>query len=318
MDPFANMKAPEKTKVIKIIKVVGTLIVIGILLLNTIFVLNSGEEAVITRFGAYQSTEATPGLKLKIPFIDDAQIVNVEQIRRMEFGYRSEGNAVGDFNAESIMLTGDENLVIADWAIQFRVKNSYNFLFKVDDVLGTFRVIAESSYRRVVAAHPLDDILTNQKDIIQSEIMTDLQSICDKYDIGVQITAVQLQDALPPDEVKEAFIDVSSAKEEKTAKINEAMKYENEKLPVARGDAAKLTNEAEGYKQQRINQAMGTVARFNAIQAEYANNPSIMSVKLYLEMITDVMPRISGVYFTGADGDILKFLPLNNNFGGAK
>ncbi len=308
-----SFKAPDKKAVSKIVKVVVIVLAVLIILFNGIYILNSGEEAVITRFGAYANTVTNPGLQIKVPFIDVANVVNVESIRRMEFGFRSDAyEETALVNAEAIMLTGDENLVIADWSILYRVKNSYDFLYKVDDVEGTLRIIAESSYRRVVAAHPLDDILTNQKDIIQNEIMADLQQICDKYEIGVVITAVQLQDAMPPDPVKEAFLDVSSAKEEKAAKINEASKYANEKIPVARGDAAKMLNEAEGYKQRRINEAEGAVARYKAIELEYQKQPEIMRTRLYLEMINEVLPKVQNVYIVNSDGDMVKFLPIGN------
>ncbi|GHV05538.1 HflK protein [Clostridia bacterium] len=295
------------------------IVVLAILAVNSIYLLNSGHQAVITRFGAYQTTVETTGLQFKIPFIDRADIIDTESILRLEFGYRTASDGgTSDVTNEASMLTGDENLVLADWAILYRVVNAYNYLFKVNEPEKTLRVIAESSYRRVVASHPLDDILTDQKDAIQAEIMIDLQRICDVYELGVRITAVQLQDAMPPDEVKDAFLDVSSAKEEKSAKINEASKYANEQLPLARGQAAQLVNQAEAYKQQRINEAQGSVARYAAIEAEYARNPGIMRTRLYLEMIQEVLPKVKQVYFVDANGDTLKVLPLNGNLlGGA-
>ncbi|GHV31792.1 HflK protein [Clostridia bacterium] len=281
---------------------------------NSIYVLNSGHQAVITRFGAFLNTIETTGLQFKIPFIDHVDIVDTESIRRLEFGYRTlENGSVNDVAAEASMLTGDENLVLADWAILYRVTDSYNYLFMVNAPEATLRVIAESSYRRVVASHPLDDILTDQKDSIQAEIMTDLQKIADEYELGVRITAVQLQDAMPPDEVKDSFLDVSSAKEERSAKINEASKYSNEQLPLARGQAAQLVNQAEAYKQQRINEAEGSVARYAAIQAEFTKSPDITRTRLYLEMIQEVLPKVKQVYFVDANGDTLKVLPLNGN-----
>ena len=285
-----------------------------ILLFNSVYMLNSGEEAVITRFGEYQNTITSTGLQVKLPFIERKYIVNVESIQRLEFGYRSTyDSSYVNVNAESSMLTGDENLVVADWAILYRVKNSYNYLFKVNNPVNALRIIAESSYRRVVASHPLDDILTNQKDAIQDEILADLQQIVDKYELGVLISAVQLQDAMPPDEVKAAFLDVSSAKEQKNAKINEASQYENERLPMARGEAAKLINAAEAYKAQRINEAEGAVARYKAIEAEYAKQPDIMRTRLYLEMLNEVLPKLKRIYFVDENNNTLQFLPLDGS-----
>lgn len=298
---------------VKTIIIAASIVLLAVILLfDSVYMLNSGEEAVITRFGEYQNTITSTGLQIKIPFIERRYIVNVESIQRLEFGYRSAGDgSYASVNAESSMLTGDENLVVADWAILYRVKNSYNYLFKVNDPVSALRIISESSYRRVVASHPLDDILTNQKDAIQSEILTDLQQIADKYELGVMISAVQLQDAMPPEEVKSAFLDVSSAKEQKNAKINEASQYENEQLPMARGEAAKLINAAEAYKAQRINEAEGAVARYASIEAEYSAQPEIMRTRLYLEMLNDVLPRVRKIYFVDDNSNTLQFLPLD-------
>jgi membrane protease subunit HflK len=286
---------------------------------GSLYTLNAGEEAVITRFGSYRATVQDPGLHFKWPFVDRVYAVNVEGIRRQEFGFRSNEPAYLNtspaaseefIEGESLMLTGDENLVNADWAILYKVAHSYNFLFKVQQPEVTLGVIAESAYRRVVASHELDDVLTDRKDEIQREVMADLQAICDKYEMGILITGVQLQDAMPPDPVREAFLDVSSAKEEQQSKINEALKYENERLPIARGEASKQINDAEAYKQRRINEAEGAVSRYKAIEAEYDAYPDIMRTRLYLEMVREVLPRVKNVYFVDESGETVKFLPI--------
>lgn len=298
----------KKTKRLVVAAVVA--IIVLITAFSSVFFLTSSEEAIITRFGRYQRVNASSGMQFKLPFVEHAIKVNTETLRRMEFGYSSTGQEGEQQARESTMLTGDENIVIADWAIQYRVRNSYNYLYKVGDADGTLRVIAESSYRRVVATHSLDDILTDKKDAIQTEIREDLQAVCDKYELGVVVTAVQLQDAMPPDEVKAAFLDVASAREEKNSKINEARKYENERLPAARGKAASDISGAEGYKQQRINEAKGDVARFLAIQKEFEIQPGIMRTRLYLEMISQVLPGLKNVYFVDGNGETVQFLPL--------
>ncbi len=302
-----NFKFPIKYIVIGI----GVLFALVIVFSN-VYILNSNEEALITAFGKYVRTENEPGLKIKVPFIEEKAIVDVENIRRMEFGYKTLSNGQTENVAlESRMLTGDENLIIADWVIQFKITDTYKFIFNVDDPNGTFRTIAEAAYRRIVASHSLDDIITNQKDAIQNEIRELLQQICNKYDFGITITAVQLQDAMPPDEVKPAFLAVTSAIEEKNSKINEAKKYENEKLPVARGNAEQIKNVAEGYKQKRINDATGEVSRYIAIQKEYALNPSVTKTRLYLEMVKSVLPNINEIFIMNDNGDVLKFLPMD-------
>lgn len=272
------------------------------------YVLESGKVAVITTFGRYTKTETESGLKLMVPFVQRRYIVDTSNVRRMEFGYR--GDTRTDVPEESTMLTGDECLVVADWTIQYNISDGYAWLFNVDDPENTLRIISESSYRRVVASHSLDDILTDKKDEIQREVMEDLQEVCNYYDIGVKINAVQLQDAMPPDPVYDAFLDVTSAKEDKNAKINEAQKYANEKLPVARGEAESILREAEAYKQERINEAIGDTARYAAICKEYLNQPDVTKTRLYLEMINDVLPNLKSIYITDDKGDTLQFIPI--------
>jgi len=299
----------------RIILTVAGLIVLLVLVLNSVYSLNSGEEAVITRFGRHIYTEKTAGLKFKIPFVDTAHIVNVAGVRRMDFGSRLVDGIYVDIPEEALMLTGEESrvngLVNADWVIQYRISNSYNYLFKVDDPESTLHSVTQAAYRRVVAAYPLDAILTDRKDDMQREILRDLQEICNKYEMGIEITAVQLQDASPPDEVREAFLDVTRSLEDKIAKTNEAERYRNEELPRAEGRAVAAINEAEGYKERRINEAFGAVARYSAIEAEYHNLPDVMRTRLYLEMIREVMPSIDKIYFLDTTGgNLLEILHL--------
>lgn len=274
------------------------------------YILDSGKVAVITTMGKYTETQTSSGLNFMLPFIQRRHIVDVSNVRRMEFGYREDANGSVDVPEEGTMITMDECLVVADWTIQYNISDGYNWLFNVDDPEGTLRIISESSYRRIVASHSLDDILTDKKDQIQREVMSDLQEVCNDYNMGVKITAVQLQDAMPPEPVYAAFLDVTSAKEDKTAKINEAQKYANEKLPVSRGEAEKLLQESEGYKQERINEAIGSTARYNALLSAYANQPSVTKTRLYLEMISQVLPNLKNIYITDANGSTLQFLPV--------
>jgi len=291
--------------------------VVAVFALSGFYFIGSNEEAVVTMFGKVVRTEKEAGLRFKLPLLEVTQKVDIEGIRRMEFGYRSDSSAsVEESLLEARMLTADENIVIADWAVLYKVNDSYKYLYNVDDPQGTLRTITEAAYRRVVAAHILDDILTDKKETIQFEVRESLQEICNKYDFGITITAVQLQDALPPDSVKDAFLEVASAKEDKTAKINDATTYLNEKLPVARGEAQQILNQSEGYKQERINDATGAVARFLAIQKEYATNKEITRTRLYLEAIRTLLPGVKEVYIMSDNGDVLKFLPLTGSTAG--
>jgi membrane protease subunit HflK len=321
--PFGqgNVNPPDMEKIKKagrrfLPTVIGIILLI-ILATNSIYTLNNGEEAVITRFGSHVRTERTAGLKFKIPFVDNAHIENVAGIRRMEFGFREHDQPASPaaILAEALMLTGEESrvngLVNADWVIQYRISDIYNYLFKVQSPEDTLRSVTQAAYRRVAAANPLDAILTDRKDDIQREVLRDLQEICDKYDMGIEVTAVQLQDASPPDEVREAFLDVTMALEDKEAKTNEARRYQNEEVPRARGRAVAAENEAEAYRDVRVNQAYGSVARYKAIEEEYRNSPDVMRTRLYLEMIREVLPKVEKVYFLDqSSGGLLEILHL--------
>ena len=318
--PFqTNIRPPDMDKLKKysnkIAPIVIGIIVLIIIVANGIYSLNSGEEAVVTRFGSHIKTESIAGLKFKIPLVDAAHIVNVDGVRRMDFGAELRNGVYVSKPEEALMLTGElsqvNGLVNADWVIQYRISNSYNYLFKVDNPEATLRSVTQAAYRRVVAHYPLDAILTDRKDDMQREIMRELQDICNKYEMGVEITAVQLQDATPPEEVREAFLDVTRSLEDRIARSNEAERYRNEELPRAEGRAVAEINESEAYKQQRINNALGEVARYKAIEEEYRNQPDIMRTRLYLEMIREVMPKIEKIYFLDpTSGNTLEILHL--------
>jgi membrane protease subunit HflK len=320
-NPFqGNIKPPDMEKIKKngrrFLPAVTVILLLIILAANSIYTVNNGEEAVITRFGKYERTVRTPGLQFKIPFIDTAHIVNMEEVRRMEFGFRSEGSGYRVIREEALMLTGEgesrsNGLVHADWVIAYRINNSYNFLFKVQNPEMTLRAITQAAYRRVAASYPLDAILTDQKEDIQRDIRTELQGICNLYEMGINIIAVQLQEASPPDQVREAFLDVTMALEDKQRKSNEAQRYQNEQLPIARGNAVAMVNEAEGYKEQRVNEAEGVVARYKAIEEEYRSSPDVMRTRMYLEMISEVLPRVEKIYFLDSgSGNLLEILHL--------
>ena len=316
---YAGVQREDMKEFIKkwrriIITVIGVIIAV-IIILNSVYSLNSGEEAVVTRFGRHITTEKTAGLKFKIPFVDRAHIVNVAGVRRMDFGSQLIDGVYYDIPEEALMLTGEESrvngLVNADWVIQYRISDSYNFLFKVDNPERTLHSVTQAAYRRVVAAYPLEAILTDRKDDMQRVILSDLQEICNKYEMGIEITAVQLQDASPPYEVRDAFLDVTMSLEDKIAKTNEAERYRNEELPRAEGRAVAVINEAEAYKERRVNEAMGTAARYSAVEVEYNNQPDVMRTRLYLEMIREVLPKIEKIYFLDSTaGNLLEILHL--------
>jgi membrane protease subunit HflK len=181
----------------------------------------------------------------------------------------------------------------------------------VENPEATLRSVTQAVYRRVAAANPLDAILTYRKDDIQREVLNELREISNFYRMGIEITAVQLQEAFTPEEVREAFIDVSKALEEREQRSNEAQRYRNERIPVARGQAIAAIEIAEAYRARRVNEAHGTVARYKSIEEEYRNSPDIMRTRMYLEMIREVMPRVEKVYFLDStSGSLLEILHL--------
>lgn len=295
------------------------LILIGIVGYNGIYTIESGEETVITRFGEYARTETQAGLKWKIPLVEQRYTINVAEVRRLEFGFATskEGGPglLPEYDSRisdnSLMLTGDENLVNVEAIIQFRISDSKAFLFNVEDQFGTLNIIAVSTLRRSVANNNLDEVLTDNKVGIQQEIRDDLQGICNDYELGVQITAVQLQDVYPPQEVDDAFKDISRAKADKESKINEALSYANRAIPDARGEASKLISEAEAYKEDRIRRANGDVANFNAVYEKYVFGKAVTRKRLYLETLEEVLPGME-IYIVGEDDNTLKFLPLQS------
>jgi len=293
------------------------LILVAVVVYNGIYTIESGEETVVTRFGEYARTETQAGLKWKIPLVEQKYTVNVAEIRRMEFGFTTtkdvEPGSLLSYDTslsnDPLMLTADENLVNVETIVQFRISDSKKFLFNVDDQFGTLNTIAVSTIRRSIANNVLDEVLTDNKVGIQQEIRDDLQGICDNYGIGLQITAVQLQDVYPPEEVDDSFKDISRAKADKESKINEAVSYENKVIPDARGEASKLISEAEAYKEDRIRRANGDVANFNAVYEKYVLGKEVTRKRLYIETLEEVLPG-KEIYIVGDDGNTLKFLPL--------
>jgi len=293
------------------------LILLAAVAYNGVYTIESGEETVVTRFGEYARTETQAGLKWKIPLVEQKYTVNVAEIRRMEFGFTTTKDVEPgslplydrNLSKDPLMLTADENLVNVETILQFRVSDSKKFLFNVDDQLGTLNTIAVSTIRRSIANNVLDEVLTDNKVGIQQEIRDDLQGICDNYGIGLQITAVQLQDVYPPEEVDDSFKDISRAKADKESKINEAVSYENKVIPDARGEASKLISEAEAYKEDRTRRANGDVANFNAVYEKYVLGKEVTRKRLYIETLEEVLPG-KEIYIVGDDGNTLKFLPL--------
>jgi membrane protease subunit HflK len=255
------------------------------------------EVGVVQRFGAYVRT-TEPGPHLKIPFAESVTKVPVQRQLKLEFGFRSAVSGersqfatTPETLAEAVMLTGDLNVAVVEWIVQFRIRDARAFLFNVRDVPETFRYMSEAAMRQVVGDHSVDEVLTIGREAIALMAKEELQRLCNLYEIGIEVQQLVLQDVNPPDPVKPAFNEVNQAIQEKERAINEAQAELNKAIPRARGEAEQAIRAAEGYAIERVNRARGEADRFASVYAEYQRNPDIMRRRLYLETIAEVLPR---------------------------
>ena len=295
-----------------------TPVLIGILviwLLTGIYVVGPDEVGVVRTFGEFTRVTQS-GLNWKFPSpIETANTPKVTEVKRIEFGFRSLKN--GQYRTvekESLMLTGDENIVDAEMIVQYKIKDPVKYLFNIVEPELTVREAAEASLRTVVGRNKIDETLTTGKFTIQEETKEQVQSILDKYESGIHIVAVQLQDVSPPKEVIGAFKDVASAKEDKNRMINQAEGYRNDVIPKARGEAEAMIRDAEGFKESRIKRAEGDATKFTTILKEYKKAKSITEKRLYLETMEKVLPGIDKIIVPDKEsGNMLNLLNLNPN-----
>src|SRR3989338_3306709 len=250
-------------------------LVILILLWSIWYTVPPEATAVVQRFGRVMRT-AGPGLNFKIPFgVERVQLVPTARVLKEEFGFRAlaAGQRAqqerGDFSNESLMLTGDLNVIDVRWIVQYRVEDPVRFLFKLRDQRQTLRDIAESAMRRVVGNLLGSDVLTVGRVAVASEVKEEMQKILSDYETGIRLVTVELQDVTPPDPVKPAFNEVNESRQDRERTINQAQEQANQQIPKARGEAALTVTEAEGYALERVNRAKGEATRFQAILDDY-------------------------------------------------
>ena len=298
-------------------------IVIGVIILATgIYSTGPDEVGVIRRFGKYVRT-TQPGLHIKIPIIEKVNNVKVEYVFKEEFGFRTTKAGVitqyspREYFDESLMLTGDLNVLVVEWIVQFKVKDAVKLLFNVRNPQRTVRNISEAVMRQVVGDYTVNEVLTTRRVEINQEVEKKLQEILDSYTSGVKIETVMLQDVNPPDAVKPSFNEVNEAKQEKEKVINQAWEAYNKVIPRARGEAEKTIREAEGYALKRINTAKGDSAKFIAIWETYKSSKDVTRKRLYLEAMNEILPKVENKIIV--DSDLKSILPLLNlNKGGAQ
>lgn len=282
------------------------------------------EVGVILRFGEYSSTKPS-GLHFKIPFADKLFKVDVEQIRKEEFGFRSRFPGQestfdrNGYDAEGLMLTADKNVINVAWIVQYRVGDPYSFLFKIENVRQAVRDLSESTTRRIVGNMDFDYVLSN-RDLLAAAVKTELQEELNKLfpkdSPGIGVGTVQFQDINPPEQVKPAFNEVNEADQDMKRLVNEAQATYNKVIPKARGDAKKMIEEARGYAFTRINDAKGESRRFLDILKEYRVAPDVTKKRIYLETMQQVLPKVESVYVMDAgQTSPVPFLNLNGAAG---
>ena len=289
-------------------------------LFTGVYIVGPDEVGVVRTFGKYTRV-AQSGLNYHFPYpIEQVNTPAVTEVKRIEIGFRTLRN--GQYRTvekESLMLTGDENIVDAEMIVQYKIKDPVAYLFKIVEPELTVREAAEASLRTVVGQNKIDETLTTGKFQIQEGTKTQLQLILDKYESGIHVVAVQLQDVSPPKEVIGAFKDVASAKEDKNRMVNQAEGYRNDIIPKARGEAEAMIRDAEGFRASRIKRSEGDAAKFTTILKEYRKAKSITQKRLYLETMERVLPGIEKIIIPDKDsGNMLNLLNLNPGKGGKK
>ncbi len=295
--------------------------VFGIVLLLVIWAFSGlyrvlpDEQGVVLRFGKFVST-TQPGLNYHIPYpIETVLTPKVTKVNRIDIGFRSasdtgRSSGLDDVPEESLMLTGDENIVNIDFSVFWVIKDAGKFLFKIQSPVETVKAAGETAMREVVAKSNLQPILTAGRSKIEIEVQEIIQSLLDEYESGIQITQVQTQKADPPDQVIDAFRDVQAARADMVRSKNEAEAYANDVIPRARGDAAKILQEAEAYKKQVVAAAEGEASRFVAIYNEYAKAKRVTQERMYLETMEKVLADIDKVIIDRKAGGVVPYLPL--------
>jgi len=290
----------------------------------TYYQVNADEVGVVQRFGRYVRT-TDPGPHMKIPLVEQVTRVLVQRQLKAEFGFRTTSSAVqsqfvqtDETKAEALMLTGDLNVAVVEWIVQYKVKDPYKYLFKVRNLdsadrrgdPSTFRDMNEAVMREIVGDHSVNEVLTVGREKIQVDAKELLQRLCDRYETGLQVLQIVLQDVNPPDPVKPAFNEVNQAIQEKERLINEAWADYNQTVPNARGEAERVVRAAEGYAVERVNNARGDVTRFISIHDEYRKAPEVTRRRLYLETLSEVLPKTGRKLII--DSSMKGILPLLN------
>ncbi|XOF34940.1 MAG: FtsH protease activity modulator HflK [Candidatus Electrothrix sp. YB6] len=299
----------------------AALLILAVILFQVIYssfyTIEPGKQGIVLRFGKYTRT-AEPGLHFKLPYIEDMVRVDVKTVRKEEFGFRTTipGQTTTfskeGFDRESLMLTGDKNVIDVAWIVQYTISDPFHFLFKVRDVPQAVRDNSETVIRRIVGNMDFDYVLGNRA-ILAGMAKDELQADLNKLECGVHISTLQLLDITPTDAVKPAFNEVNEADQDMKRLVNEAEEEYNRRIPKARGSAKQTIEEAHGYAVQRVNDAKGETTRFKAIVAEYLKAKEVTRTRLYLETMQHILPQVDRIYIMdNSRQNVLPFLNLSD------
>lgn len=278
------------------------------------------EQAVVLRLGAYHRT-VEPGLNWHAPVVERVEIQRVTVTREEEFGYRTitsgPPSQYEDRPGERRMITGDENLVSLEFVVQYRISDLRDYLFNVTPpVQDLVRDVAQESVRAVVGQRVIDDVLTQARGPIEQAARLRAQEVLDSYGAGIRIQSLRLQDVQPPEPVKEAFAEVTSAEQDRERTVLEARGYGDKIVPEARGTAAEMLNQARGYRESRILRSQGEAERFKALLAEYQKAPAVTRSRLYIETLEEILPGMDKVIMEQGNTDrVLPYLPVGRRDG---
>ncbi|MDH5217228.1 MAG: FtsH protease activity modulator HflK [Gammaproteobacteria bacterium] len=277
------------------------ILVVSIWALSGIYIVNEGRQGVVLQFGAFHSI-TEPGPHWYPRFVQSVDVVDVEQVRSVNLGLRSD---------EALMLTQDENIVDIKFTVQYKVKDARGFLFNTRDPDATLRQATESAMREIVGKNKMDFVIKDGRPEVGARTKALIQEILDGYNTGILVTNLNLQDAQPPQQVQHAFNDAIKAREDEQRQINEAEAYSNDVLPKARGGAARMIQEAEAYRAQVVSRAQGEAERFTKILVEYSKAPGVTRQRMYLETMESVLSNANKVMIDVKKGNSMIYLPLD-------
>jgi len=316
-DRFKKMMPPGGKGGLGPMGVAMVVLVLFLLWLATGFYrVQTNEEGVVLRFGKWVAT-TQPGLNWHLPYpIETVELPGVTDVHQIDIGFRSGSadparGARRDVPEESLMLTGDQNIIDIDFTVLWKIANAGNFLFKIRDPQDTVKIAAESAMREIIGRTDIQPALTEARGQIESTARDLLQKTLDDYDAGIEITGLILQDVKPPAPVIDAFDDVQRARQDRDRARNEAEAYRNDILPRARGDAQQVMQNAQAYKERLVQEAEGEADRFTSVFNAYKENPEVTRRRMYLETLQDVLTGSDKVILDSGTGGAVPYLPLN-------